>query len=568
MLKSIYIKNFALIQELELQFSRSLNILMGETGAGKSIIIDALMMSLGERASYDYIRNGEKKAVIESIFDISNNNALISFLKENEIDYDNDLILRRELSDKGSSRAFINDSPVPLSTLKQTGDLLVDFHGQYDHQLLLRPEYHINILDSISDFKDYKTKFSEELKNLKSLISKLNTLVKNGNELKNKLDSLKFELNEIERINPQADEMQSLESFISIAENSENLYSLCLNFDNTLDSENFSARNSLLQAKKNLEEISIIDPIFNNYLAEFSSALISIDEIINFNKSYLSDISFDPEKLENSRLRLFSLKGLEKKYGSYENIFTKAKELEEQIAAIQNFDEEIAETLDKIDKEKKICGEFASKISMARKKTAQIAEADIICVLKDLGMENSQFEIRFSNRQADSKASNLCVNINNTFYEVNDNGIDNVEFFISTNKGENIKPLAAVASGGEISRIMLAIKSIIAEYDNMPVLVFDEIDTGISGKVGRKTGIVMKKLSEHHQIIAITHLAQIASLGTFNILVKKSSDSNSTKIEAKILTNDEKIIEIAKLLSGEAITDNSLQSARELIAYN
>ena len=224
MLKSLYIKNFALIDELEIQFSDSLNIIMGETGAGKSVIIDALMLSLGERASFDLIRKGEKKAVIEAIFYIDKNNEIITFLNDNEIDSDNELIIRRELTDKGNSRCFVNDSPVTLSLLKQIGDLLVDFHGQYDHQILLRPESHINVIDNIANFKNLKNDFAKSVQVLKSKINSLNHLIKEEANLTSKLESYKFELDEITKIDPQKDELQELEDFISIAENSETLF--------------------------------------------------------------------------------------------------------------------------------------------------------------------------------------------------------------------------------------------------------------------------------------------------------------------------------------------------------
>src|SRR3989339_751270 len=456
MLKSLLIKNFALIDSLEIEFSRGLNIITGETGAGKSVIVEALLMALGERASADLIREGEKKAVIEGVFNLPNKSSINILLEENQIDLNDELLIRRELSDKGNSRCFINDSPVNLALLKKIGDMLVDFHGQHDHQLLLNRETHIILLDLVADIENIKDEYLILFNSLNENIHHLRELRKNESLLKTKEESLRFELNEIEKINPKPDE--------------ENL-------------------------------------------------------------------------------------------------------LEQELNLIINFDDEINELEKVIINLKKQAGEKASKLSEMRKNTSLKLDKSVVQTLKTVGIENSVFRTVISNTELENDSSTslreteVSVITNGKAYIAKPDGIDDVEFFISTNKGETPKPLANIASGGEISRVMLALKSIVADSDKLPILVFDEIDIGISGRIAQKVGTTMKELSSNHQIIAITHLPQIAALGDRNIRVEKSTKQGRTLINCKLISEKEKVEEIAKLLSGEKITDTSLKTASELINF-
>ncbi len=562
LLKSLYIKNFALIDELFVEFASGLNILTGETGAGKSILIDAFMMALGERASTQSVRSGEKKSIIEAIFKVNDKAYINEFLARNEIENTDDLILRREINSSGNTRCFINDSPYSLSMLKELGDLLVDFHGQHEHQLLLNSSYHLDILDSITDFQDSKILYSVIFNKLKSKVQELDQLNTSANESGIRFDNYQFELGEIDKIAPKENEIDELEEKLKIIENSEQIFALCNELYNSIYDNSNSARDLMLTARKNLEQLSKIDKEFEPFLNDCKSAIISIEEIAKYACDYGNSYTYDLSAIEEFRERLSSLNRLRRKYGTYEEVFIRKEFLENEISKITNFDFLISELKAEIQDLKQKLGEYAQSISNKRKIKADEFSKKLVEKLKYLGMENSEFEVRFS---VSESQNDLSAIIDNKAYNAYINGIDKVEFYIATNLGEDFKPLKDTASGGEISRIMLSLKSIVAESNQMPMLVFDEIDTGISGKIGQKTGYVMKELSLHHQILAITHLPQIAALGDRNFYVSKFETDSRTITKIQILDEDEKIKSIAQMLSGENISQAALQSAKELI---
>ncbi len=568
LLKSLYIKNFALIDELTVEFSKGLNIITGETGAGKSIMVDAFMVALGDRASATMVRSNERKAIIEAVFDIETNDSALEYLRESEIEYgDNELILRRELNTNGSSRSFICDSPVSLSVMKGIGDLLVDFHGQHEHQLLLDTKYHIKVLDSVCEFGELKNNYRIELSKLKSLINTQKELIIASKESAIRLDHYTYELDEITKLNPKENELDEVENQLNLIENSERIFSLCSAVNDALDDSNSSARNILLDCRKNLEQLNSIDSQFMEYLTECNSALISVQEIAKFAQNYRDKFSFDPIEIEAIRVRSLELNGLRKKYGSYVEVFQRCDFLKTEINKILNFDDEIKELSDKINNARIMLGKIALQISAIRREQTPVFCEKIIKKLQYLGMENAMFDIKFRTEVSDKNSASIITHSEQTinYLAAFSDGIDKIEFLISTNKGESLKQLKDTASGGEISRIMLSLKSIIAEYQSMPMLVFDEIDTGISGKIGQKTGLVMKELSQHHQILAITHLPQIAALGDNNLFVRKYETAERTSTEIKVLTQNEKIQAIAQMISGEIITESALESARELV---
>ena len=567
MLRTLLVKNFALINKLELDFGNGLNIITGETGAGKSIIIDALMIVLGERASADFVRSGEKKAVIEAHFELGQSNPLYDILEEEDYDIeDGELILRREILAKGSSRCFLNDTPIQVGRLKEFGDYLVDFHGQHDHQLMLKKDSHIRILDVVADIDAEKQKYTEKFNELKSAVKNYKSLSDREKQLKSREEHLRFELEEIEKVSPEKDEAEGLERELKILQNSEILFNLTSELFAGLYENDNAVRDVLTDASKKLEELLNIDPQFADYLNECKSAIISIDEIAKFVKDYNGQINFDSERIEEIRGRLLQLQGLRKKYGTFDAVIDRWESLKEELSLIDNFDGELETLRKNIKKLKTELGKSAAGISKARKTASKTLNTQIVKILSDLGINHAAFEVDFKSEILEGKATpeDITAIIDSKEYRAYPDGSDKVEFLISTNKGETPKPLVHVASGGEISRIMLAIKSIIAESDSLPILVFDEIDTGISGKIARKTGIAMKKLAERHQIVAITHLPQIAALGDNNISVIKSESNGKTSISAAVLEDKNKLIEVAKLLSGDDVTDAALKSAKEL----
>jgi len=566
MLINLNIRNFALIDELDIDFGPGLNIITGETGAGKSIIVDALMLALGDRASFSMIREGAQKAVIEATFMNSFNSEIYSFLKNSELDFEEDtLILRRELTSRGLSRCFVNDSPVQLSLLKQIGDQLVDFHGQHEHQTLLRKEYHISILDKLAGFYDLKTDYLQKYTLLKQVIGEYSSLLDNEKKNHEKSESAIFELNQIKKISPNEGESEKLEEELTILQNSEFLLNLTDELSNLLSESDRAALPSVNAAKKILEQLQNIDRKFNPYFEECSSAEISISEIASFTRNYHSNIEFDNVRIQEIRERISELNGLKKKYGSVEMAIERMNRLEKDLSGIFDFESSKKILSQEILVQKSEIAKIVKELSLNRKAIAKKSAKSIINNLKDLGIENADFYISINHDISDSSdLTDFSINLDEQYYRLNPDGIDVVEFFISTNKGEVPKPLIDVASGGEISRIMLSIKNILAGKDEVPVMIFDEIDTGISGRIAQKVGIAMKELSKKHQLISITHLAQIAALGDKNISVKKFETNGRTSVSADVIEGDIRIHEIAKLISGEIITDSAVKSVIEL----
>jgi len=566
MLEKIFIKNFALIPELELDFNQGLNIITGETGAGKSIIVDALMLLLGERASIEYIRQGEKKAIIEGVFNIPTSHKTIQSFKSEGYDFDDEkVIIRREITDK-NSRAFLNDTPIQVNSLKKLGDFLVDFHGQHDHQLLLQTESHIDLLDIFAKVNVLKADYQQSFSQLKVQIDNLHSTLRKEKTLKDRIDYINFELKEIEKVNPKIDEDTEIENELRIKENAELLYQLSSEINTSLYEDENSVYKKLQSVKKQLNQITKIDAKFSQFLDDFSSILVNIEELSNFASDYKSGIDFDAQSIEELRERSITLKGLIKKYGSLKNAVIKREELISELRLAENFDDEIRKLKDEIHHHKSIVKDKAQKLSRKRQQSAAVLEKHVVNMLIELGVPHSEFKVVFSQVIENSADDySLTITTNQDKVKLFENGWDIVEFYISTNKGESPKPLALTASGGEISRVMLAIKSIAADSENLPMLVFDEIDSGISGRIAQKVGIAMKKLAGKHQIISITHLPQICALADKNIHVEKHEINGRTIINAHSLTKDEKLKETARLISGENITDASLKSARELM---
>ncbi len=565
MLKSLSIKNYAIIKSVEIDFAEGFNIITGETGSGKSIIIDALLLLLGERASADIIRKNENKAIIEAVFNIQNIANIDEILDQAGIDIFPDLIIRREISHKGS-RNFINDSPVSLNILKQIGYLLIDFHGQHDNQTLLNPLQHIELLDLFADYGDLLNSYKNQYDELNKTIKNLNNLIVREKELKHNLKYIKIQYDEIIKVNPVENEDITILNELKIIENSELLFNLTNEIYSILYQEDNSVFNSIAVAQKTLENLKEIDHSFSEYFKEIDSAATIIKEIASFSKDYNNRIEYSFEQVEILRNRIFELNVLMKKFGSLNEIIILKEKFESEISASENYEDEIEELLNLIGKIKATLKIDALKLSEFRKSTANKMSDRITDILNNLGINYPQFEVKIFKNII--KSENIKTFQNDIdIIEFENNGIDLVEFYFSANQGEETKPLSQVASGGEISRLMLSMKSILATKVKFPTLVFDEIDTGISGRIAQKTGLAMKKLADNHQIIAITHLPQIAALGSLNIVIEKIEEDGNTYTEAKVLNNTEKLEEIAKMLSGSTISESSIDSARELINY-
>jgi DNA repair protein RecN (Recombination protein N) len=564
MLSTINIKNFAVIEQLTVEFSTGLNILTGETGAGKSIIVDALMAVLGSRASADLVRDGAKKAVIEGHFQLNED---IQKVLEKSDDFDcegEELILRREISAKGNSRCFVNDTPVNVGTLKEIGELLADFHGQHDHQSLLKPENHLEILDSTGNYHSALTEYTDAYRKYTAAKSELKELKLLADKSTEAIELYKMQLSEISRTDPKPDEDELLEKELNLLENSERVFFLANEiYDKLYESDN-SALNLLSDSINSIKELSGFDSAFSNFTADAESALIAVKEIAKFTKDYADNNDFEPGRPEEIRSRLFELNSIKKKYGSLREVIQKRNELSKKLESIASYSDKIKAAQKELDKLLNSLEILANELFSQREVHSERFSSGLKENLLNLGLKNTVFEVNPKPLQPKDES----VLVDNTGCGINSKGSHNYEFFISTNLGESPKPLSSVASGGEISRIMLSIKQLLAGNDKIPIMVFDEIDTGISGKIARKVGIAMKKLGQVHQVIAITHLPQIAALADRNISVSKAEQNGKTTAVANILTNENKFVEIAKMISGEEVTEFSIESAKQLAIFN
>ncbi len=562
MLRSLSVKNYALINEVEVEFDQGLNILTGETGAGKSIIVGALGTILGERVDMTMLRNGASKAIIEGRFSISGNGALKKILLDNDLTADDEIILRREILENGRSRAFINDTPVQAALLQTVSDLLIDFHGQHDHQSLLKVQNHLGFLDDFGDFKKELAVVAESYQMLQSQYSELTELEKKQTAFREKRDQYHFQINEINKVNPSAAEEDNLVYEERIVQNSERLFKLTGELYELLYEGENSVYDLMGRVDAGLNELATIDAKFSAFIKDFSGAKVAIEDLSNYLQRYQSSIAFNPQRLEEIQIRMSDLSGLKKKYGlSIEEILKQRDKFAAELDNLGNLDSQIESLKEKIQKEQAVFSGFCLNLSQKRKQTAEELESLIPEILGFLGMSNTRFKVVLK-YQDDPEG---WVRLQGKTYYATASGMDVAEFVIAANKGEDVRPLAKVASGGEISRIMLALKSAVASKDRIPVLVFDEIDIGVSGRVAQSVGRKLKELSQFHQIICITHLPQIASMGDQHFLVEKVERSARTETSIRKLNEDERTEAIAKLLAGERISEAHLKSARELL---
>ena len=564
MIKSLYIKNFALIDELEVRFESGLNILTGQTGAGKSIILGALNMILGERADTDVIRQGTDKAIAEAMINAGTNEQIRHILEANAVEYSQELILRREIRD-GGSRAFINDTPVTITVLRQVGDFLVDLHGQHDHQLLLKEENHRGMVDGFGEITPVLEAYQEEYAAMKALQNERRELLKKEKELKEKLELYQFQVQELDDAELVPGEEEELETEVNLLDNAEELDQKASEITELGSGEDVSVMTLLNTIKLHLEDMARIEPEFKTYLDEVSSARISIQEMIGFTERYRSDIEFNPQRLDQLRKRQNELNRLRKKYmRTIPELIKYLKQIREEVKVAENFDLEIEKLDRKLDKQGQKMAGTAKDLHEKRIEVGRQLSQSIEDELERLAIGHAQFNVKVNWL----KTENSWVEIDGQPVECTEYGCDDVRFYISTNKGETPKPLAKIASGGEISRVMLALKSTLAKEQSLPVMIFDEIDTGISGEVSEKVGRTMRRLSEECQIIAITHQPQIASQAHKHYKVQKTEEGDRTVSRIISLSNREHIQEVASLMSGEDITDAALKSAEQLIEKN
>jgi DNA repair protein RecN (Recombination protein N) len=565
MLKSLLIKDYALIENIQVEFGKGLNIITGETGAGKSILIDAMGLLLGERASTEVVRKGSEKSIVEGIFDIEGNKKVQRLLTQNEIDFSSELIVRREVSLKGTNRCFLNDTPVALNIIKETGDLLVDLHGQHEHQSLLHVETHIDMLDDVANHTNLLEEYRKSFVQLNSLLKDIRELRQKEDQIKEKKDLYEFQIKEIDEVSPEPEEDYRLESELNILENSAKLLASTNEIYQSVYENEDSIQDRIADVKNKLTELSKIDKSFSEKVNESETVIAILNDISSFVRTYKDRIDLDPEKLEEKRNRIGAINLLKKKYGgTIKSILAHREKIGGEFDLAENFSGKIISLENEIESLRINYGKIAAKISNNRKATSKKVKKEVEEALKNLGISDSCFEIKIENGKLETDSEAYLI-VDGKKFKCDTNGIDFIEFFVSTNTGEDPKPLVKVASGGEVSRIMLALKSILAKSDKLPILIFDEIDTGVSGRIAQKVGQTLKSLASFHQIIAITHLPQIAGLSDLHFAVEKKKSGDRVISSIRKLNDDERINEVAKLMSGEKITEAALNGAKELM---
>lgn len=566
MLRTLHVRDYALIDALDVSFDSGLNVITGETGAGKSILLGALSMILGERASTEVVRTGAKKAVIEGTFDEAGTPTLRALLEANGYEAGTEILLRREIT-ASQSRAFVNDSPCPVGFLKEVASHLIDLHGQHEHQSLLRVDTHLGLLDAFGGLGALLAAYQNAYAEVEGLVRERKALVARERELRQQKELYAFQIEEIDRIAPQPGEEVALEAERRVLENAERLHDATQTLYEALYEGEDTAHDRLVVVRNELQDLARIDSAFADPFAEMRAAVVSIAEIATFLQDYNARVEFNPQRLDDIRVRAAELDLLKRKYGAtLDDVLAHRREIGAAFDLATDFEGAIARLTEKAVAAQRTLTAAAQRLSTKRRDVAAKIERLIAAELQALGMPHARFVVDFDQKADAHGWIRLQDGNGEARFAAFETGMDVVEFFLTTNLGEEPRPLARVASGGEVSRVMLAIKTVLAKHERMPILVFDEIDTGISGGVARKVGEAMHSLAQYHQIVAITHLPQIAALGDTHFFVAKVEDDGRTRSTLRRLSEDERVEAVASLLAGEMLTDAARESARELMA--
>ena len=551
MLKQLYINNFTLIDTLDIQLNPGFSVITGETGAGKSIILGAINLLLGQRADTKCIKQNTRKCIIEAHFDISRY-AMQPFFNENGIDYDaDDCILRREISPTGKSRAFINDTPVSLTVIRSLGGQLIDIHSQHQNLLLNEDNFQLDVVDIIADdrplLEQYKSRFTE----YKAVMKELKRLKEEAVENKKNEDFMRFQLKELTDAELRHGMQEELEQESDMLSHVEEIKSALYNVESLLgeSSGEDGITDKLKEAVRSLENITEIYPETKSMAERLDSCYIELKDILQEISSSTANIDFDPQRLETVNTMLDKIYSLEKKHcvSTVEDLLSIQAGLESKLNKIDNGDDEIAAMLENEQQLAKECGSLAEKLTKARLEAAKAIEREIPQRLIQLGIPNVRFAVKLEQK------------------ELGPDGRDRASFLFSANTSTQMQPVAQVASGGEIARVMLSLKAMISGAVKLPTIIFDEIDTGVSGKVAEKMAEIMQEMGHsERQVISITHLPQIAAKGSTHYKVYKEEGENGTTSKMRTLTSDERITEIAQMLSGSEITEAARSNDKEL----
>lgn len=549
MLTGLSIKNYALIEELQVDFSNGLSTITGETGAGKSILLGGLSLVLGKRADLSQIKDNAKKCIIEAVFDIANYDLKTIFEKE-DLDYDPQTIIRREILPSGKSRAFVNDTPVNLESLSAISSYLIDIHSQHQTLELVDDTFQFTVIDALAENSLYLENYSKTLREYKDTKQKLSELEASRADAVKEYDYTLFLLNELNEANLKEGELEELEALYEQLNNMEQI-SEVLSFSKAqLNADDIGTLEQLNAIKRQLGSISGFGKAYFALEERINSVSIELDDIIEELDALENQLVSDPTELERVSSKLQVINNLLHKHSvqSVQDLLKIKERLDNSISSTEHLDENIVHLKAKVEELVLNLRQIASKLHKSRKAKVPTFIKTLESILADLGMPNAKFKIGF--KQTDIFKSN---------------GMDDLEFLFMANKGSQFTELKRSASGGELSRIMLAIKSILVNYIKLPTIIFDEIDTGVSGEISHKMGEIMTIMSRRMQVLAITHLPQIASKGDRHYKVYKIEDGNSTETQIKVLSQDQRIVEIAQMLGGTDVTDSAIAHAKQLL---
>lgn len=550
MLQQLYIRNFTLIDELDIELRPGFSVITGETGAGKSIILGAIALLLGQRADSKAIKQGSDRCIIEAHFDLTRYQ-LKPFFDENDIDYDaSDCIIRRELTAAGKSRAFVNDTPVALSLLKELGDMLVDVHSQHQNLLLGKQDFQLEVIDTIAQDQALLNEYQQTFAAYHEKQRQLQALQEEMERNKQNLDFLQFQYEELTNVQLVEDEQEKLEQQREMMTHSEDIKTALYETNQHLVADEQGILSRLRKSLSAIHTITKVYPTSEDWIERMESCQIELKDIAQDVEARLEDIDFNPAELERINQRLDKIYDLQKKYHAetIAELIQQRDELKRQLSQIENSDEALASLQNELDVLKKKCLQQAETLTKLRQKASKEIERQMRERLVPLGMPNVRFEVKVN------KA------------ELHKSGQDDIAFLFSANISSPLQPISQVASGGEIARVMLSLKAMISGAVKLPTIIFDEIDTGVSGKIAERMAEIMKEMGANdRQVISITHLPQIAALGTTHYRVSKEETATGTISKMQMLSNDERIHEIAQMLSGSDITAAAIQNAKELL---
>ena len=550
MLLEISIKNFAIIEAISLNFEKGMTVLTGETGAGKSIIIDAMNMMLGARATTDVIRHGAPKAEIEGLFSVENSHALQMIFDEQGIELGDEIIIRREILQNGRSVSRVNGQMVNLSVLRSIGQYLVDIHGQHDQEELMRPQLHIQMLDGFgdADFLELKQAYQTNFDAYRKMRKQLLEIKKNQEEHKARIEMLEFQMAEIESASLQPGEDLKLNQERDKLLNHKNIADTLTNAYTMLDNEEFSSLANVRSAMNDMESLEDYDVEYREISTSLSESYYVLEDVTKRLEDIIESLDFDGNRLMQIESRLDLIHSITRKYGGNVDdvlmYFAKITEEYNLLTGNNLSSDDMEAELKKLEVS---LVDLATKLASARHNLAQQLEIEIQQELKDLYMDKARFQVQFTKGKFTRE------------------GNESVEFYISTNPGEDFKPLVKVASGGELSRLMLAIKSAFSRKEGKTSIVFDEVDTGVSGRVAQAIAQKIHKIGQHGQVLAISHLPQVIAIADYQFFIEKISNDHSTVSTVRLLTVEERVEEVAKMLAGENVTEAALSQARELL---